>query len=108
MRLFLASFLGFLADPAFLREEASALDLMRAAGLNPWELVYLAGAHAHGGDMKRALEVLRSILRNGRLTGRIWLTVAAPTLLNTPGLEDRLREYDAEERRRLSLYAPAS
>jgi TolB-like protein len=109
MRLYLASFLGLLKDrPAFAREESAALALVEAADVNPWELLYLAGAHAELGDEARALEVLRSQLRRGRLAGRVWLTIAAPSLRGTRELAELEREYSAEVERRRARSAPVS
>jgi tetratricopeptide (TPR) repeat protein len=107
MRLFLASFLGVLGDHAgFAREESAAFALMTPADLNPWELVFLAGVHAHLGNTARALEILRDTLRGGRLIARPWMSMVAPTLSQAPGFDDFLREYLAADQQRRRRYAP--
>lgn len=107
MSLFRASFLGLLGDrPAFVRAETDAMALVAKDDLNPWELVYLAGAHAHLGNTARALDVLRTIINRGRLTGRFWMAMIARSLQEDPGYADVLRLYDDKERTRRRMYAP--
>jgi len=105
LQLFLASFHGFLGErPAFEKEEAAAVALIKRSGLNPWELVYLAEAHKHLGNTERALTVLRNQLRAGRVTGWSWLSPVAPIPRGTPRLDEFLREYDVEVQRLRTRY----
>jgi TolB-like protein/predicted Ser/Thr protein kinase len=104
LQVFRATFLGYLGDRAFSKEAAAALASLDAAGLNPWELIYLAGGYAQLGEVKSAIGVLRSVIARGRLPGRAWLTVVAPSLRSTPELNEVLRAHDAEEERRRRRY----
>jgi hypothetical protein len=71
MRLYYAGFLGVLGDDTKLqRQEREAITRAEAADLNPSELRYLAGAHAHMGNTRHAMEILRYALRHGRRFGR--------------------------------------
>jgi tetratricopeptide (TPR) repeat protein len=99
-RLFLASFHAFLGDrQAFAREEAAARKLVGDAGLNPWEMTYLASAYAGLGDDARAVAAMRQLTRAGRLAGRSWLSVLVPRLRDAPAFPGLLRDYDAVEAR---------
>jgi hypothetical protein len=104
MRFHLASFLVVLRDPAAKPEEERAFALAEAADINPGELRYLANAHAHVGNTRRAVEILQYALRHGRLFGRPWLL--SPELRRADGFEDLKNEYVAAEQRRRRLYAP--
>jgi eukaryotic-like serine/threonine-protein kinase len=105
MRIFLASFYGFLGDRvSFMRESAAAVAIVNASKLNPWEMIYLASAQAHLGDIEQSLASLRQLIAAGRLAGRSWLTVGAPELRAAPGFAAVLRDYDREEQRLRNLY----
>jgi tetratricopeptide (TPR) repeat protein len=105
IRIFHATFYGFLGDrTAFAREEAAALSLIDKFKLNPWEMIFLTGAKAHLGSPEGALEGLRRQIQAGRITGRGWLTITAPDLRGTAGLEALYRTYDAEQEKLRRLY----
>jgi serine/threonine protein kinase/TolB-like protein len=105
IRIFHASFYGFLGErEAFAREEVAALSLIDTFKLNPWEMIFLIGARAHLGSAAGALEGMRRQIQAGRLTGRGWLTIAAPDLRGTPRLDALYRTYDAERERLRRLY----
>ena len=107
MRVFLASFHAFLGErAAFEREEASIFAALAAVpDLNPYEFLFLIGAHAHLGETKRALEILRDQFEAGRLMGLGYLGTIAPTLTDDPSFADFRREYDVEKQRLRVLYA---
>jgi len=66
MRLLLATFHGLLGEDALFRdEEATALTALALSGLTqPWDMMYLAAAHAHRGDRARAVEILERQLQD--------------------------------------------
>jgi hypothetical protein len=106
MRLYYTSFLVVLRDPTASAEEDRAFAQAEAADINPFELRHLASAHAHAGNIGRALEILQHSLQRGRLLGRPWLM--AQELDSADGFNDLKRNYIATEQRRRRLYSPAS
>ena len=107
LRIFRATFLGFIGDRAvFEMETASVLAVIEAEDLNPFSLMCLAGAYAHLGDTTGAFRLFHRSLDRGRVFGgEAGVTMVAPSLRNTPGMNELLRAYKSEEDRRRRRYS---
>ncbi len=107
MRLFLASFHGFLGErEAFHTEEALALAMAREFDVILYELVTLAAAHAVLGNTARAVELLREQVKRGLLRQLVILEWLSPELPDAPAFDQFREEYDALEERLRERYGP--
>ncbi len=108
MRVFLASFHGFLGErTALIAEEARAFAV--DPDFNGYESKYLAAARATLGDTDRAVEILREQLRRGRLVDwQMTIGALSPSLVEAAGFEEFRREYEAMDRRLRERYGPTS
>ena len=106
MRLYFASLHGLVGDrDAFMAEEVR---FRRNPIFTNHDIVYLVAGLTALGQHDRALALLREQVREGRLPlweshGRLFF----PDLLESPGIDELRREYDALEERLLERYVPA-
>ena len=108
LKLLAVTFRGLARDAAFPDDAARIMTDIRAAGVNPFALMYLGIAYAHRGDSASAIDILRYGLAHGRLAGRGWWTVWTPALKQAPGFMELIEDYDREADRRRRLYGSAS
>ena len=102
MRTFSASFHGLLGDEASFRaDEERAL----SSGVNPFSNI-LATVHAKRGDTERAIELLRSSLRQGQATNywRVDFQPLGGLPLESESFRAFLKEFEEERERLLAIY----
>ena len=103
MRSSLASFYGLVGErDSFLAESQRALE---STDINPWALQRLATVHAKLGESERAVELLRRMLRSGRVEGhwRVLLRMAGVSP-DSPPYDQFREEYEVEHQRLLEMY----
>ena len=74
--------------------------------MNDWALQYLAAVHARLGEMEKAIELLRGVVREGRIqpSWKAFLRLAFAPPPKSEAFEELVREYEAEARRLRELY----
>ena len=103
IRLFLACFYGLLGEQdSSLAEEERAL----ASNVSVWSLYYLAAVRARLGDTERAIELLRRVVRRGRIEPwwESFLRLAFAPPMESEAFDEFVREYEREAERLRELY----